>query len=75
MRKELLHPHIAKSETFNLIEFTIESAKKYVAEPPGTVGLSFCSAASHDVSYVSLFTAMELAALKPWLVSPHVDVF
>merc|ERR1712012_1109683 len=47
-----------------------KSAKKLMVEPPATVGLGLCSAAIHDVSYDSLFTAMELSALKPWLVRP-----
>ena len=83
-----LHSRIAKSEASVLIEFTIKSIRKMVVEPPVTAGLGFCSAAIHDVLFDSLFTAMELTALKPWSVRPvketnwnvtdrgsHVDVF
>ena len=49
---------------------TTTSAKKLMVEPPATVGLGLCSAAVHDVSYDSLFAALELSALKPWLVRP-----
>ena len=41
-----------------------------MVEPPATVGLGLCSVAIHDVSYDSLFTALEMSALKPWLVRP-----
>ena len=59
-----LHPRIDRTETSILIKFTINSAKKLVVEPQVTVGQSFCSAAFHDVSYVSVFTATELTALS-----------
>ena len=36
--------------------------------PPAMVGLSLCSAAMPDVSSDSLFIALELRALKTWLV-------
>ena len=51
-----LHPRIFKSEASILIEVTINSAKKLVVEPPVTVDLSFCLAALHDVSCVSLLS-------------------
>ena len=41
-----------------------------MVEPPATVGLGLCSAALHDVSHDSLLTALELSAVKPWLVRP-----
>ena len=44
------------------------SAKKWVVEPSATVGLGLHSAAIHDVSYDSHFTASEFNASKPWLV-------
>ena len=43
---------------------------KLAVEPSATVGLSLSSAASRDVSYDSLFTAMELSPVKPWMVKP-----
>ena len=46
---------ISKSEASVLIDLTTKSAKKLVVEPPA-VGLGLCSAATHDVSYDSLFT-------------------
>ena len=64
------HSSIPKSEAPVLIDLTTKSAKKLVVVPPATVGLGLCSAAIHDVSYDSLFTALELIALKPWLVIP-----
>ena len=39
-----------------------------MVEPPVTVSRGLCLAASHDISYDSLFTAMELSPVKPWLV-------
>ena len=57
---------IAKPEAPVLIEFTIKPARKLVVVPPVTAGVGFCSAAIHDVSFETLFTAMELTALKPW---------
>ena len=39
-----------------------------MVELPATVGLGVCSAAILDVSLDSLFTALELSALKTWLV-------
>ena len=39
-----------------------------MVEPPATVELGFCSAAIFDVNYDFIFTALELSALKPWLV-------
>ena len=45
-----------------------QDLQKLGVEPFATVGLSLSSAASRDVSYDSLFTAMELSPLKPWLV-------
>ena len=62
------HSSIPKSEAPVLIDLTTKSAKKLVVVPPATVELGLCSAAIHDVSYDSLFTALELIALKPWLV-------
>ena len=41
-----------------------------VVEPPATVELGFCPAAILDVYYDFIFTALELSALKPWLVRP-----
>ena len=38
---------------------------------PVTVSRSLCSAASHDVSHESLFTATELSAVKPWFFLSH----
>ena len=61
-----LHSRIAISEASILIEFTSKSATILMVESPA--GLSFFSAAVHDVSYGSLFTAVELTASTPWLV-------
>ena len=44
---------------------TRRSVRNFAVEPPVTVGLSFCPAAFHDVSYVSVFSAMS---------SPHETV-
>ena len=35
-----------------------------------TMGLDLCSAAILDLSYDFVFAALELSALKPWLVRP-----
>ena len=45
-------------------ECTLWIPRSLVVELPATVGLGLCSAAVHDVSYESLFTALELSALK-----------
>ena len=55
-----VHSSITKSEASVLINLTIKSAKKLMFEPLATVGLDLCSAAVHDVSYDSLFTAMDV---------------
>ena len=47
-----------------LFEFTNKSAMKLVVESPATVGLCLCSDALLDVSHDSMFTALELSALK-----------
>ena len=48
-----------------------QDRQKLGVEPSVTVDFeSLNSAASRDVSYDSLFTAMELSALKPCLVKP-----
>ena len=57
-----------KSETSVLIDLTTKSTKKLMVEPQAMVGLGLCSAAIHVVSHDSLFTALDLSALKPWLV-------
>ena len=61
-----------KSEASVLIDLTTMFTKKLMVEPPAMVRLGLCSAAILDVSYdsLSLFTALELSALKPWLVRP-----
>ena len=61
-----------KSETSVLIDLTTKSIKKLMVEPPAMVGLglSLFSCAIHDVPYDCFFTALELSALKPWLVRP-----
>ena len=41
-----------------------------MVEPLATVGSGLCSTAILDVSYDFIFTALELSALKPWLVRP-----
>ena len=64
------HSSISISEAPVLFDLTTNSAKKLVVEPPATVGLGLCSVAIHDVSYDSLFAALEMSALKPWLVRP-----
>ena len=61
------HSSIPKSEASVPIDLTTKSVKKLVVEPPSEVGLGLCSAAIHDVSYDSLFTALELSALKLWV--------
>ena len=55
-----VHSSIPKSEGSVLIDLTIKAAKKLMVEPLTTVGLNLCSAAIHDVSYDSLFTAMDV---------------
>ena len=55
-----VHSSIPKSEASVLIDLTIKSAKKLMFEPLTTVELDLCSAAVHDVSYDSLFTAMDV---------------
>ena len=64
---------IPESVASVLIDLMTKSAKKLMVEPPPTVGLGLCSAALHDVSYDSLFTAVELSTLKPWLVRPAIE--
>ena len=59
-----------QSEASVLIDLTTTAAKKLVVELPATVKLGFCSAPIHDVSFDSVFTTLELCALKPWLVRP-----
>ena len=59
-----------KSEDSVLIDLTTKSTKKLMVEPQAMVGLGLCSAAIHVVSDGSLFTALDLSALKPWLVRP-----
>ena len=63
-----VHSSVTKSEVSALIDLTTRSAKKLMVGPSATVGLGLNSAASHDVSYDSLFTASETNALTPWLV-------
>ena len=52
----LKHPQI-RGVSYDL---TIKSVKKLMVEPLTTVGLDLCSAAIHDVSYDSLFNAMDV---------------
>ena len=59
MRKERAKCDCTRASRFFFIAFTINSAK---VDPPVTVDLSLCSAAFHDVSHVSVLTAMELTA-------------
>ena len=47
-----------------------QDRQKLRVEPSATVALSLSSAASRDVSYDSLFTAMDLSPVKAWLVKP-----
>ena len=58
-------PASLKSEASVLIKLMTKSARKLVVEPPVTVGLGFCTAAIHDISYDSLFTAKVFTAVKP----------
>ena len=60
-----LHARIAKSEASVLFKLMTKSARKLVVEPPVTVGLGFCTATIHDISYDSLFTAKVFTAVKP----------
>ena len=53
-------PKHPKSEASVLIDLTIKSAKKLMVEPLTTVRLDLCKATIHDVSYDSLFTAMDV---------------
>ena len=66
---------VHKSEVSVLIDLTTKSAQNLVVQPPARVRLSLRSADIHHVSYDSLFTALELNALKQWLVrsakKPH----
>ena len=55
---------IPNQEVSVLIDLTTKSAKKLVVEPPATVELGLCSDAIHDVSFDSLFTALDLCALN-----------
>ena len=50
-----------------LIDMTKKSARKLLFEPPATVCLGLCSAATRDVSYDSLVTELVLSAVKTWL--------
>ena len=60
-----------KSEASVWIDLIITSARKWVVEPPVTVGsVSDQLPVSHDISFDSSFAAMELSAIKPWLVRP-----
>ena len=68
------HSGIPKSEASVLLDMTTRSAKVLMVEPPA-VGLGLSSAATHDVSYDCFFTALELSALKPWLVRPARECF
>ena len=65
-----VHSSITKSEASALIDFTTRSAKKLMVEPSAIVGLGLNSDVIHDVSYDSLFTALELSAFESWLVRP-----
>ena len=47
-----------------------QDRQKLGVEPSATVGLSLSSAASRDVSYDSLSTAMDPSPVKPWLIKP-----
>ena len=67
MRSTLTH---LQSEASVLIDLTTTAAQKLVVELRATVKLGFCSAPIHDVSFDSVFTTLELCALKPWLVRP-----
>ena len=58
VRSTLTHP---RSQASVLIDLMTKSAKKLVVQLPATVELGFCSASIHDVSFDSLFTALELA--------------
>ena len=60
----------AKSEKSNLFDMRIQTARYWGVEPSATAGLSLNAAASRNVSYDSPFTAVELSAMKPWLVRP-----
>ena len=48
--------------------FYHHSAKKLEVEPPVTVDLSFCLAALHDVSHVTVFSCGGAHRMKLWLV-------
>ena len=47
--------------------WSVEPTGKLVVEPSVTVSRGLCLAASHDISYDSLFNAMELSPVKLWL--------
>ena len=55
------------------LQYFDEDRQKLGVEPSATVGLSLSSAASRDVSFDSLFTAMDLSPVKPWLVRPEKE--
>jgi len=63
-----VHSTIPKSEATALIDLIVVAARKFMVQPPSTVGLGLCSAPIQDVSYDSLFVALELTTLKPWLI-------
>ena len=56
-------------------DFTTIDSEELVVEPTATVGLGLNSAAAHDISDDSLFTASELSPSKPWLVEPCAPAF
>ena len=63
-----------KSEASVLMDRTTKSAKKLMIEPPATVGLGLCSAATPGVSHDSLFTAVELSAWEMFLIRPAKEL-
>jgi hypothetical protein len=63
-----VHSTIPKSEATTLIDLMVVAARKVMVQPPATVGLGLCSAPISGVSYDSLFVALELTTLKPWLI-------
>ena len=61
---------IPKSDAAVLIGLTTKAAKKSMVELADAVSLGLCLAATSDVVFYCLCTALELSVLKIWLVRP-----
>ena len=72
-RSETVVDQVREGDSGSLSLFCLQFMMSLTLFPPrpakATVDLSPSSAAIYDVSYDSPFTALELSAMKPWLVS------